>query len=1001
MAKHSHYISVLFCLLTLSFIEKSHAQEPEISLKRYSASDGLPDNSIRAICFDSKGFLWVGTEEGLSRFDGEEFVNYNRSSDGGNLSGNIISEIVEDEEGWLWLATQDGGICRFNPMSQETFHPQLIEYGGSEQNLAYTLALFPKGGMMVGTDKGIYYSQDRKTFTRLNEKMMPACYKMLSDNGNIITAETREGSRCFDRDFKTFEPVNPEELSKVGFLNTVYIDADNRCWLGAWNNLLYEFNQKSGAIVSYDFIRKAQISSAQDEVMCITENGPEQLWIGTKNGALWAFDKQSGNAHLLPVSKREIGKRFGNKVLCLYTDKYGRIWIGTNNGLHVYDKTTSRFDINYVDEHLAITSFERVEEALYIGGLGALYQLKNNEITQVLDSLYVYSLLKDENLNLLIGTNSALKKFDKKKNKLSFPLSNNSNSSLSNFDVNNVSSSRFTFIQSYRDILFVNVFGYGVIDIEKDFRWKMNFTHSQDGNDNLLNGMFEDSKGRLWMFGTLSGLMLCDISKLNKFSINGYSDIWLNQVYNIGLKSKHITAMVEFNDGSLWVSTLGGGLYRFFPENESQPFVKIKSPFQSIRDMVSDINGNLWMIASGALLSYDRISDKWQKFDERDGIPKDGLTGCLFKDTDGTIYAGGNGFYLHFNPQQMIRGTEQPRTVITHLRVMDEQRDEYLNEAAIVLPHNRNFLTIDFSSLCFSNPSSATFKYMLRGMDKEWRDNGTTNTVTFSALPSGEYEFLVKAISAEGVEDPHIASIAIQINSPFYTTWWFLTVLILIVLSIVYVIIRARNEQKAKLELVRNKIARDLHDDIGSALGSISFFSETAKRTLESNNSSNTSLVLDKIGSTSREMIENMHDIVWAVNPINDTFDRVIERMKSYGTDLAAANNIRLKFKTDMSLSTMRLSMTERKNIFLIYKEALYNSVKYSSCTEILVTMQQNRSEKIRLSISDNGVGFEPESNKGKGNGLRNMKNRSEEMNGTFTIRSQPNSGTEITVVLK
>jgi len=254
---------------------------------------------------------------------------------------------------------------------------------------------------------------------------------------------------------------------------------------------------------------------------------------------------------------------------------------------------------------------------------------------------------------------------------------------------------------------------------------------------------------------------------------------------------------------------------------------------------------------------------------------------------------------------------------------MDQQRDDLLQNTAIHLPYDNNFISIDFASLCFSNAVSAKFQYKLNGVDKEWRDNGTLNSVSYSALSPGKYEFQVKAISGEGLEDPHGAMLLFIVATPFYSTWWFITIIVAALGMITWLVYRAKKRQDLQLEFVRNKIARDLHDDIGSALGSISFFSETAKRTLDNNQKENTALVLNKIGSTSREMIENMHDIVWAVNPLNDSFDHVLLRMKNYSTDLCASNNIKLIFKEQDGLSGVKLSMSERKNLFLIFKEAL------------------------------------------------------------------------------
>jgi len=472
--------------------------------------------------------------------------------------------------------------------------------------------------------------------------------------------------------------------------------------------------------------------------------------------------------------------------------------------------------------------------------------------------------------------------------------------------------------------------------------------------------------------------------------------------FKSGLSTKDVTSIAERRGGKFWVTTQGGGLFDFDPEREPQ-FVSVPSPFQSMQNMVTDNAGNLWVVASGGLLHYDTQKNKWVRFDERDGIPQEGLNGSLFKDESGNIYAGGDGFFVHFDPIVQRENNEMPRTTITHFVVMDSPSDSLLRHEMIELPFDQNFISIEFASLCFSDAAAVTFQYKLEGLeglDENWRDNGTSNTVSYSDLSPGSYTFRVRAFNNDGMADTNEAVLRIVIRPPYYLKWWFISIIGLIVAGILYSFFRYRNQQHQKLEGVRNKIARDLHDDLGSALGSISFFSETAKRTLREQNNGGTEKVLEKIGNTSREMIENMHDIVWAVNPDNDTFHHVIERMKNFAMDLASSSNVALHFSTDDGLGDVKLTMTERKNLFLIFKETLYNSVKYAACTEISVQLKKSSGHKATMIVSDNGGGFDVAQRFGKGNGLKNMKVRSLEINAKFEMVSAPGEGTQVRVEL-
>ncbi len=966
-----------------------------VSFKRYTTSDGLPDNNVRSLMFDSNGFLWIGTEEGLVRFDGEEFLRF--PMDPQFTTYNVINEILEDESGQLWIATQDGGIIRFNPITKEVFHPTLPGIGQVEQKYTYTLALIPNGGIMVGTDKGIYYSHDRKEFFLYDDRLKAACYRMITVDNHIVTAEARHGSRIFNHQL---EPVKQQITdSNNTFLNTIYRDRRGNYWIGSWNSGLYLKSSQSSINQSFDYSGQGLNGAAEFEVYRITELNENVLWVANRGGQLWEFNQLINKAAPLKINNQATTKLYGSKINCMLTDKYGRVWVGTNNGLHFYDKTSAQFETHYLHDNATVTSFEKINSSIYIGSLGGLYQFDEGEVKFLKRDINVYSMLAKNDQQLYLGTNHALQCMDIHQLSMHYPLSSPKGGTY--LDVNQISASRFTFIKHYRNWLFANIYGYGLLSIDNQNRtWSLNMPTSNNGSDNLLNGAFVDSKNRMWLFGSMVGLIKADPWSLPQQPVYSSQYTWWCEMYSKGLQSMHITAMVELKDGNMYVSTSGGGLYRFNPDSERSMFERIETPFQTIRNMVSDLHGNIWMIASGALLNYNPVLKQWHVFDERNGIPKEGLNGSLFVDNQGEVFAGGQGFFIHFHPSLLEKNNELPHTTITHLRVMDQQRDEWIGKNEFRLPFNHNLLSIKFSSLCFGHTGSIKYSYRLLGIDDQWHDNGKSNVVTISGMLPGKYTFEVKAITQDNLHEVNPARLTFYIDYPFYAKWWFILSAALVLGSIVYFQLRTRKAHRHKLEMIRNRIARDLHDDIGSALGSISFFSEAAKRTMNHSDSKQTIHVLDKIGTTSREMIENMHDIVWAVNPNNDDFEHIALRMRNYASELAASNNILLKWDESDNLSSQKLSMSERKNLFLIFKESLYNSVKYASCTAIQVVLRRTSQGRLQLIISDDGVGFDPHAPNNKGNGLRNMRSRAAEIHAGFDLVSKPNKGTTITVTL-
>ncbi|MBK9320690.1 MAG: hypothetical protein IPM91_19145 [Bacteroidetes bacterium] len=218
--------------------------------------------------------------------------------------------------------------------------------------------------------------------------------------------------------------------------------------------------------------------------------------------------------------------------------------------------------------------------------------------------------------------------------------------------------------------------------------------------------------------------------------------------------------------------------------------------------------------------------------------------------------------------------------------------------------------------------------------------------------------------------------------------------------AIVFFIDRMQRNRKKQMEEVRARISRDLHDDMGSTLQSISVMSEIA-RMKSTSNTSESIPILEKIGSASREMIDKMSDIVWAVSPQNDHFENIILHMRAFGGELLAGKDIVLHFKADSDLNNLLLSMEKRKSFFLVYKEALNNAYKYSGAKNVNVEISKTN-QTLKLVVEDDGVGFNINEDRLKtgGNGLKNMNTRAAELNGNILITSEPGQGTKITLTV-
>lgn len=249
----------------------------------------------------------------------------------------------------------------------------------------------------------------------------------------------------------------------------------------------------------------------------------------------------------------------------------------------------------------------------------------------------------------------------------------------------------------------------------------------------------------------------------------------------------------------------------------------------------------------------------------------------------------------------------------------------------------------------------------------------------------------------QGLESANITKLYIDISPHFYQTRWFLTLIILSAIGLTYLFYRLRLNRLLAVERIRNKVARDLHDDVGSTLSTINILSSMAKTKLLTD-PVKTSEYISKITHNSQHMMESMDDIVWSIKPDNDNMQRIVARMREYASSILEPKDIEIEFRIDEKIEELKLNMESRRDVFLIYKEALNNSAKYSQCTQVKVFIG-TENKKLVIRITDNGIGFNVQT-ADSGNGLGNMQKRAEVLRGSLDIKSEEGKGTEISLMI-
>lgn len=336
---------------------------------------------------------------------------------------------------------------------------------------------------------------------------------------------------------------------------------------------------------------------------------------------------------------------------------------------------------------------------------------------------------------------------------------------------------------------------------------------------------------------------------------------------------------------------------------------------------------------------------------------------------------------------------------INYSSIKVDERDltlDSLKNKGLTLKYNKyKTIQIAFSDYSVFIPGKTSYEYALnKGSDTNWSRIHGKPELSFSDLSPGKYQLLLRASNIYGDYSEEISSLNIEILPLFRQTWWFRGMILVVVALFFYGLYRYRLQQIKRLQIVRNNIASDLHDDIGSTLNSISIYSEVAKQ-----QAGKEIPALDMIGMNSRKIIESMGDIVWTINPDNDSFEKIIARMRSFAHQLLKAKKVEYTFDVDEKLNSIVLPMQVRKNFYLVFKEAINNLIKYSQATRVFISLTE-KNKKIYLKIRDNGIGI-PVNPETQGNGLLNMSRRAEEIHAELNIISGNGEGTEIEMMLK
>lgn len=995
----------------------------------------ISSNYVRSIFQDNSGKLWVGTKDGLSvltlitdpktDLKKEGFINYlSIEKDSLSLSSNDIRCFYEDRFGNLWIGTSRGlnRVVFDQEASSEQDRLKKIRFQqafyGSEFTKLTSEAFISSitedrdGNLWIGTmGNGLIYF-DRVAGRVLNHKSNSAdpssigsnyIIRLFTDHAGIIWIGTYNGGlNKFDYDSGKFvrykhDPHNNKSISD----NKIYgitDDANGNLWIGTFGSGVSYFNLNSNLFKRYQNNPQNPFSLSNDFVRCMLIDRSGNLWVGTNNG----LSKADLKAPKFEVFRNELWDPQSisdDFILSVLEDHRGSLWVGTNKGLDKYIPETNgfvHFNVPHNNpkskEGFVYSLIKDEDSFLWLGTFGgglikcnqsgkiiSQFLQTENDQTGILDNR-VHTLFLMKNGDIAVGTVAGLCVLQKSTNRFRYHLFSVEDSVL-------MKNKSITQIYKDRSNIFWVGTTEGLFRINPSDGNSKVFLKSDDQKESLssnsINSICEDLKGNLWI-GTDEGLNLLD-RKTNSFTVYTSEN---------GLPNNYIANILVDNDGNLWVST-NRGVSRFNPDLPP---------------------GN-----------------QFRNYDTNDGLQGLEFTpGAAFKNKNGEIYFGGTNGLNKFNPAEIQDNPVLADVAITAFNKFGRPELSYyqlLNSKSIELSYSEDFFSFEFTAFDYTNSAKNQYAYILEGFDKDWNYNGNRRFASYTNIDPGEYTFRVKATNSDGIWNEKPASIKLLINPPFYRTWLaysFYAILIAVLLYSVrtFELRKQRVKQESllktereKAELretqlraeraelqnkalevereldkqkIRHRIASDLHDEIGSNLSSISLISSQLKESKTLNE--NIEEQLSDINLAARISAESIRDIVWFIDPTSDKLGNLIMRMKDTANSML--KNIEFKFSPSAINPDQKLHPDLKRNIYMIFKETLNNITKHSKAGNVKISFDFEDGN-MNLLIRDDGVGFDYDQAP-KGNGLRNLKRRSDEINGKLVINSLPGKGTSI-----
>lgn len=971
----------LIAILLLVVSVNTEVFSKKIPFFNLNVENGLVQSQTRTIVQDEFGYLWIGTLGGLSRFDGQNFTNYTTQN---GLNSNSILSLANDKNNHgIWIGSNNGLNFYDGKSFSSISLPSNVSKVISKLQVVDNQLWFLAARKLHVYTKGKFQAIDLPNSSN-------NVISFWAENANDFYVATND--KIFHQHNKVWDSLMPNQSNPSFSINEFFIDANKRIWVATNFGLFKVVNNQ------WVQFKKPQFDWTRlNNVLHIAEDYKKQIWLSTTSGVVCLNDST------IQIYSKHNGL-CDNVFIATFQDKEGSVWLASD-GQGVFRYSESQF--TSFDEQVGLSSAQVMCFAAHPNGTvymgtynGGLFAYQNNKVSSVVLPTSIQPsiiAMKYYNHALWLGTRgSGLWRWDGKKVK-----SINTNNSLLRSNVItalHVDNIGRLWVGSF------NGFGYMLQDSFHQVSTKninvLDFTTA--GNDSLL-------------IASTQGIWLWQSDQLTQLITNTIAD-------------KTEIQCLLYKDGNIWLGTSENGLLIYNLKTKKSFSLNRTNGLQSdfIYHLSADDKNNVW-IGTG----YGIYRVKWTNsqrylidfYGKKEGVKgMESNHNAVLHANDGSIWFGTIQGAIQYRPEQNNFQNTTPKVALQSVRLLGEsQLDSTWYESltpwyhlpiGLKLPYKKNNLNFEFKAVSLSNAEQIRYRYMLEGLNAPWTDWSTNSTATFSALPSGNYRFRVQVCLSGNVQQVDETTFIFQIVTPFHKTNWFrLSVLfccILIGTAFQYIVQkrkqnrwllleRLRKEEQGK---VRQRTAEDFHDEVGNRLTRINVLTNVLRNKLK-NEHQDTQKILDKIEENTQQLYSGTRDILWSLNPNNDSVYEILLRISDFGSELFADTDIHFQcIGLEAAWSNHKLPMDWSRNLIMIFKEALNNTLKYAAATEVSLAVSLRQDDVLQLVLTDNGKGFDRKLSH-SGHGLQNMQTRAERLNGKLYIDSRIGKGTILNLTFK